>query len=238
MCLKMTPVAYRCGLFASKAAHLRGLCRTMEHGIGSGSTAPGYQGRPAEGVMVRRTSVASLDSGAESPVYGTEPSASADRVGPVARPPWSGGGGRRAVRRVRAVPGFFQAFASGDQAALDTYPAPGVSVSGFGGAVGLGATTSLQVPQGGKTRHITVTVDRTLPGQAGTGAAQLAATHDTSMVGQRSGSDQRSGRWYVKGHPCVCAADGNPMTRYASSWAVPRGLRSLCKLTDAHGREG
>jgi hypothetical protein len=43
---------------------------------------------------VRRLSVASLDSGAESPVYGTQPSASADRIGPDVRPPGTGRGGR------------------------------------------------------------------------------------------------------------------------------------------------
>jgi hypothetical protein len=42
--------------------------------------------------MVRRLSVASLDSGAESPVYGEEPSASADRD-PAAKSPWADGGG-------------------------------------------------------------------------------------------------------------------------------------------------
>ena len=63
---------------------------------------PGRQARSAEGVMVRRLSVASLDSGAESPVYGEEPSASADR-NPRAKAPWAGGGGRWAVWPMRVV---------------------------------------------------------------------------------------------------------------------------------------
>ena len=41
-----------------------------------------------------------------------------------------------------------------------------------------------------------------------------------------------------KGHPCIYAADGNPMTRFASSWAAPYGSRSPRTLTDVHGREG
>jgi hypothetical protein len=54
-----------------------------------------------------------------------------------------------------------------------------------------------------------------------------------------------------KGHPCIYAADGNPMTWFASSSVVSRGLgvvegdrrspltpRRLRKLTDVHGREG
>jgi hypothetical protein len=49
------------------------------------------QGRSAEGVMVRRSSVASLDSGAESPVYGEEPSASAARGDTAAKSPWADG---------------------------------------------------------------------------------------------------------------------------------------------------
>src|SRR6201999_3693671 len=94
--LEITSVSDRCGLFDSKGARVVGLCRTMEHEIGSGSPAPGCQARSAEGVMVRRLSVASLDSGAESPVYGEEPSASADR-GSVVNPPRANGDGRRAV---------------------------------------------------------------------------------------------------------------------------------------------
>jgi Conjugative transposon protein TcpC len=287
---------------------------------------------------VRRLSVASLDSGAESPVYGAEPSASADRMGQGAKPPWAGGGGRWAVWPMRAVlratgtstsgfpvtlgeafdmsfsesylnygpgtaaqraqelaafipasaqasnpqfgwngsgtsaaqstevagidvsssdaavvtllsavhgklmelgvpryaangglvvsaepallpappvatppsaqpvssdqgaesalasqlPAFFEASASGDQAALGRYLAPGASVGGLGGAVSFGGITSLQVPQGGSTRDITVTVNRTLSGQVGAGASRLATTYDMSVV------DQQSGRWYVK----------------------------------------
>jgi hypothetical protein len=55
---------------------------------------------------VRRLSVASLDSGAESPVYGEEPSASADR-GPVENPPWADGGGRRSDGGGQAVAGWY-----------------------------------------------------------------------------------------------------------------------------------
>jgi hypothetical protein len=276
---------------------------------------------------VRRLSIASPDSGAESPVYGEEPSAAADRD-PAAKPPWAGGGGRWSAWPVRPVtailfdktppsgsgtgndttpgtaasgfavalgeafafrqvylnynsstaaqraqqlaafipasvrakdpqfgwngsgtsvaqstevagidvrsadtaavtlfssvngkpielgvplyapdggsdqaakdalasqlPGFFRAFASGDQAALGRYLAPGASISGLGGAVSFGGIASLQVPRGGATREITVTVDWTIPGQVGTGAPSLVATYDVSVV------DQQGARWYVK----------------------------------------
>jgi Conjugative transposon protein TcpC len=90
------------------------------------------------------------------------------------------------------LPGFFQAFASGDQAALGRYLAPGASVSRLGGAVSFGGITALQVPQGGTTRDMAVTVDWTLSGQVSAGAARLATIYDMSVV------DQQSGRWYVK----------------------------------------
>jgi hypothetical protein len=90
------------------------------------------------------------------------------------------------------LPGFFQAFADGDQAALGRYLAPGASISGLGGAVSFDGITSLQVPQGGATRDITVTVDWTTPDQVGTVAPKLVTTYDMSVV------DQQSGRWYVR----------------------------------------
>jgi Conjugative transposon protein TcpC len=90
------------------------------------------------------------------------------------------------------LPGFFQAYASGDQAALSRYAIPGVSFSGLGGAVSFGSIASIDVPQGGTARDITVTVNWMLPGQVGLGVARLATTYDMSVV------DRQSGRWYVK----------------------------------------
>jgi hypothetical protein len=95
---------------------------------------------------VRRLSVASLDSGAESPVYGEEPSASADRAVPVAKPPRSGGS-RRAVRSVRVAPrtavpvaGYrdVTAILPGEPSANgnSTGNDPGASASGFPVALG------------------------------------------------------------------------------------------------------
>jgi hypothetical protein len=90
------------------------------------------------------------------------------------------------------LPDFFTAFASGDQAKLSRYLVPGTSLQGLGGAVSFGSIASLTVPPGGATRDITVTVDWTLPVQAGAGAPGLATTYDMSVV------DQQTGRWYVK----------------------------------------
>jgi hypothetical protein len=55
------------------------------------------------GVMVRRPSVASVDGGAESTVYGDESLAMPERSTPVAKAPWSGAGGRWAVWPLRVV---------------------------------------------------------------------------------------------------------------------------------------
>jgi hypothetical protein len=87
---------------------------------------------------------------------------------------------------------FFQAYASGDQATLNRYLAPGVSITGLGGAVQFGSFASIFVPQGGATRDITVSVNWLLPGQGKQSAAQLTTTYDMSVV------DQQSGKWYVE----------------------------------------
>jgi hypothetical protein len=90
------------------------------------------------------------------------------------------------------LPAFFRAYASGDQATLNRFLAPGVSLSGLGGAVSFGSIASLSVPRGGATRDITVTVNWVLPGQVKQAAPQLAATYDMSVV------EAQSGRWYVR----------------------------------------
>lgn len=90
------------------------------------------------------------------------------------------------------LPDFFRAYATGDQAALSRYVMPGVLLTGLDGAVSFGSIVSVDVPRGGVTRDITVTVDWMLPGQVGLGTARLATTYDMSVV------DRQSGRWYVE----------------------------------------
>jgi hypothetical protein len=136
--------------------------------------------------MVRRLSLASLDSGAESPVYVGEPSASAGRG----------------------------THANGD------------------------------VPPRGGAHYGAATVDWMPPKHVVTGRA--ATRRKPRHVGHRPAKR----KMVCKGHPCIYAADGNPMTWFASTLAVPRGLcgrRSLRiaarprrrrKRTDVHGREG
>jgi Conjugative transposon protein TcpC len=89
------------------------------------------------------------------------------------------------------LPAFFQAYASGDSAALSRFEARGVSLTGLGGTVAFESITGLQVPPGGATRQITVSVIWQLPGQASAGITKLEMTYRVSVV------DLQSSKWYV-----------------------------------------
>jgi Conjugative transposon protein TcpC len=90
------------------------------------------------------------------------------------------------------LPAFFQAYANGNTGTLNRFLAPGVSLTGLGGVVTYNSIASLNVPPGGATRQITVTVNWQLPSQAGSNGAQLSTTYDMVVV------DEQSGKWYVK----------------------------------------
>ena len=124
---------------------------------------------------MRRLSVASLDSGAESPVYGEEPSASADR-GPAEMPTRADGHGR---------------WAAGGR------PGGGRRRAGMGGSAGLAVRSASAASLRFRFRAASDTrqhgaVGLVTPGQVGTGVPRLATTCDMSVV------DRQSGRWYVK----------------------------------------
>ena len=89
------------------------------------------------------------------------------------------------------LPAFFQAYASGDNAALSRFEPRGVSLTGLGGAVTFGSIAGLQVPPGGATRQITVSVIWQLPGQAPADITKLEMAYRVSVV------DLQSGKWYV-----------------------------------------
>ena len=88
------------------------------------------------------------------------------------------------------LPPFFQAYAGGDTATLDRFLAKGASISGLSGAVTFQSIQNLIVPEGGSTRHITVTVRWQLPSPAGGAAATLDMTYDMTVVYQ-------NGSWNV-----------------------------------------
>lgn len=89
------------------------------------------------------------------------------------------------------LPGFFQAYAAGKQAAIGKFLARGASVTGLGGAVMFSSISSVYVPVGGNTRHITVGVVWQIPGQSGAAPAQLQMTYDMTVVSQDA-------NWYVQ----------------------------------------
>ena len=88
------------------------------------------------------------------------------------------------------LPSFFQAYASGDAATLNRFLAKGASIPGLSGAVTYQSIQNLIVPEGGPTRHITVTVRWQLPSPAGGAAATLDMTYDMTVVYQ-------NGTWNV-----------------------------------------
>jgi hypothetical protein len=89
------------------------------------------------------------------------------------------------------LPAFFQAYAASDSTALDHFLARGLSLAGLGGAVSFDSITSLQVPPGGPTRQITVTVIWQVPSQTSAGVTKLEMSYGMSVV------DLQTGKWYV-----------------------------------------
>jgi Conjugative transposon protein TcpC len=90
------------------------------------------------------------------------------------------------------LPAFFQAYASGDNAALNRFLAPGVRMTGLAGTVAFDSIAGLHVPPGGTTRQITVSVIWQLLSQGVPSGAKLQVTYSMSVV-QQSGV-----KWYVK----------------------------------------
>jgi hypothetical protein len=113
---------------------------------------------------------------------------------PSASPPAPASQGSDPVARgelLNELPAFFQAYADGDSAALRRFESRGVSLTGLDGAVAFDSIAGLQVPPGGTTRDITVTVIWQLPGQASAGITKLEMAYRMSVV------DLQSGKWYV-----------------------------------------
>jgi hypothetical protein len=101
---------------------------------------------------------------------------------------------------MKELPAFFQAYASGDSAALNRFLAHGASVTGLGGAVIFDQVSALHVPPGGTTRQITVTVVWQLPEPSGSvTAGNQSVTSQLEMSYGMSVVDLQGGRWYVKG---------------------------------------
>jgi hypothetical protein len=96
------------------------------------------------------------------------------------------------------LPAFFQAYASGDSAALNRFLVRGVSLAGLGGAVTFDSVARLHVPPGGATRQITVTVIWQLPEQPGSAGGNLGMASKLEMSYCMSVVDLQNDKWYVK----------------------------------------
>ena len=97
------------------------------------------------------------------------------------------------------LPAFFQAYASGDKAALNRFRFRGVSVTGLGSAVTFDSGSALRVPPDGASWQITVTVIWQLPAPEQPGATgNLGMASKLEMTYGMSVVDLQSGKWYVK----------------------------------------
>lgn len=100
----------------------------------------------------------------------------------------------------RQLPAFFQAYASGDQATLARFAAQGAHIRGLGGDVSLASVDSVNVPAGGSTRQVSVTVTWDLASAvraakvASVGAvpAALEMTYQLTIIRQGGSWDIRS----------------------------------------------
>ena len=129
---------------------------------------------------------------------------------PQISPPSSAPGGSDNAAQIQLLnflPAFFRAFA-GDSAALGRFLAPGVSLTGLGGAVSFDSIAGLHVPPGGPTRQITVTVIWQLPEQAGLTAGNLGVTSQLEMSYGVSVVELQPGQWHVKGIGATTEAVG------------------------------
>jgi hypothetical protein len=116
-------------------------------------------------------------------------------------PPATANHGTDAVAQsqlLNELPAFFQAYGSGDSAALGPFLAPGASVTGLGGALTFDSVAAVQVPTGGSTRQIYVTVIWQVTEQSGSVAAKSGMASKLEMTYCMSVVDLRHGKWYVK----------------------------------------
>jgi hypothetical protein len=119
---------------------------------------------------------------------------------PRISPPAARGGSDRVAQGqlMNELPAFFQAYASGDSAALNRFLVHGAAVAGLGGAVTFDSISALGVPPGGASRQITVTVIWQVPELPGSAAGNLGMASKLEMTYGMSVVDLQSGKWYVK----------------------------------------
>jgi hypothetical protein len=116
------------------------------------------------------------------------------------------------------LPGFFRAYATGDQEALGRFLAPGAVVTGLGDAVTFGSISGMEVPSGGATRRIAVTVMWQFASQP-TAKERARQSAEGSSVSDASPGLQmtyemtvvrRGGSWYVQAIGPSATQPGGP----------------------------
>lgn len=114
------------------------------------------------------------------------------KASPPAAPPINHDGTTEAQLRSQ-LPSFFRAYAASDTASLDRFLSSGASVNGLNGSVQYVSLKDVNVPQGGGTRHATVTVEWRLPSSthAKASGGELESTYDLTVV-------RSAGKWDVK----------------------------------------
>jgi hypothetical protein len=114
------------------------------------------------------------------------------------------------------LPGFFRAYASGDQEALGRFLAPGAVVTGLGGSVTFGSIAGMEVPSGGATRRIAVSVVWQFASQSG--KARGRHSQDSSVSDASAGLQmtyemtvlRQHGSWYVQAIGPSATQPGGP----------------------------
>ncbi len=104
---------------------------------------------------------------------------------------------------------FFPAYASGNQATLGRFLAPGTTIAGLNEAVTFQNLATVTVPPGGATRHIIANVVWSVPARNASGQvvnrgpAQLNMSYALTVV-------SRSGTWYVTDINAATSPPGAP----------------------------
>jgi Conjugative transposon protein TcpC len=116
------------------------------------------------------------------------------------------------------LPGFFRAYATGDQEALGRFLAPGAAVTGLDGAVTFGSISGMEVPSGGATRRIAVSVIWQLVSQPTSKGRARQSARDSSVGDASPGLQmtyemtvvRRGGSWYVQAIGPSATQPGGP----------------------------
>ena len=130
------------------------------------------------------------------------------------------------------LPGFFRAYASGDQQTLGRFLAPGAVVTGLGGAVTFGSISG----DGGSVRGINAqdhgqrdrgrSSGSPRSGRAGQASSVSAAPAGLEMTYEMTVVRQ-NGTWYVKAIGPSDQQPGGPVTRIRP--AICPHIQSLCQ---------